>query len=446
MIPLKIQPKAAVVFTGIEGFDLGQDQLDSYKIEFIENIGHFCQTKIVDFTVNNENKSKEANQILLREDMDVLILVIVIWTPDSIVLDMVNGLNVPVIVFTTSLSTQTIGINGAQIVACSFKESHIKYKFIFGNIKKRSVQQKIENYALAAAIFKRLQIIKIGWIGHIPDIMLSLSVDLFSVKNIMGPSVMPIDFYTLERYIQEVKKEAIGERVAEISKKVQKITVEHSALRESVQYYLGLKRLVKDFALNIIALNCYPFPALKGKTCLAVSNLNDDGIVVSCEGDIHAAILMAVLQAIDGRACLDSDVIIEDMEKNAIVFSHCGGGPFSCAADIRDVELREHYEVKSGLGVYYPVKIDGEPVTIMNLTGRETTYRMCLIKGHTIATDDLTYYGNPLTVRFKNNVEDIINQIGNEGFGHHWVVSYGDHGPIIQELSDLLGIRLTYIE
>ena len=444
---MKLRPKIGVAFTSIDDFDLDQDKLMAYQKESQKELKKFgTENIILDFIVSNDETAKKANDIFSKEDIDAVLLVVAIWTPDNIALSIIENLDVPVIISTTSLSKQTIGINGAQVIAASLKETCISFKFIFGNIKDIKVQKKIFNYAMAAAVIKKLKGTRIASIGNIPEIMLSLSVDPFSVKNTFGCTIVPVDYFKLDYYRNKVKQNEIEKRIGEIKKEVGKVGVDDSVLGESISYYYALKKMSGDLNLDVLALNCFPFPALKGKTCLAVSNLNDEGIITSCEGDINASIIMAVFNFIHGNAVLNSDIIIENEANNTIMFSHCGAGPFTCASNNDDIMLLEHYEVKSGLGVYYPVKKDGEEITIVNLTGREQTYRMCVLSGKSIPIKELTHYGNPIDVRFNTKVEDLINMIGNKGFGHHWMVSYGGYVDIFKEMSELIGINLVAID
>ena len=199
--------------------------------------------------------------------------------------------------------------------------------------------------------------------------------------------------------------------------------------------------MTKDLDLDALTVNCFPIPYIKGKTCLATSNLNDDGIVTACEGDLNATMVMMAFQYINGSASLNSDIIIENQEENALMFSHCGGGPFSCASNCKDIILEEQYEVKSGMAVYYPVKKGGKRTTVVNLVGRESSYRMCILEGTSIPTEKLVYHGNPIQIRFDTNVVDLLKRIGNEGFGHHWMVAYGDHRDIFLEISKLVRLK-----
>ena len=376
-----------------------------------------------------------------------MILIVAVWTPDSTVVILINNLDIPLIVFTTSLSVHAVSVNGAQVIVATLKELNRDFKFIFGDINGNKVQKKITEYATAAAIVKKLKSTRIGLVGSIPDIMLSLEVDSFSVKNTFGPIVVPIDFYKIDYYLKKINKDKVKNRTAEIKKIVGKISVEEEVLEESVNYYYAFLKMVEDLNLDALTVNCFPIPYIKGKTCLATSNLNDAGIIAACEGDVNSAIVMLAFNFITGKASLNSDIIIENQKENALMFSHCGGGPFTCASNYKDIILEEQYEVKSGMAVYYPVKTGGKDTTIINLIGKESTYRMCILNGISIPTKELVYHGNPIQIKFKTNVEDLINQIGNEGFGHHWMVAYGNHKNIFLEICKLIKLNnVTTIE
>lgn len=439
---MKFKPKIGVAFTSVEGYDLDQEKLEIFEKKAKTFLDKMELEKVyLDFNVKNEKDSKKANALFRKEDVDLLMIIVGVWTPDSTVVSLLNNLKIPVLVFTTSLSIHTVSVNGAQVIVASLKELGYDFKFIFGDIGSPEVHKKIKDYAMAAAIVKKLKNIRIGLLGHIPNIMLSLEVDSFSVKNIFGPTVVPIDFYKIDYYLKKTKNARIKERIKEIKNTVGTIRVDNDVLVESVKYYFALKQMIKDLDLDALTVNCFPIPDIKGKTCLATSNLNDDGIVTACEGDVNATIVMLTFQYINGAASLNSDIIIENQKENALMFSHCGGGPFSCASDCKDIILEEQYEIKSGMAVYYPVKTGGKNATIVNLVGRESTYRMCILKGVSIPTKELSYHGNPIQIKFNTSVADLLNQIGNEGFGHHWMVAYGDHSDIFREISKLVKLK-----
>ncbi len=444
---MMIKPKMGVVFTSIEGVDVDQDRLTGFKNIFKKNIDSAClDNHYIDFIVSDIGAADHANKLIAEKNLDLLCIVIVIWTPDTTVIRLIEGLDIPVILFTTTLSPYTIGLNGAQLVAASMKELEKDYRFIFGDVAETETIRKIYDFAMASCLMKKLRKLKIGVIGGRLSIMTDLTVDEFGLKKVFGTTVVPIDFAAMQDYVDNIDESKIRDRMAEIKKSVKNITVDESTLSESIRYYFAFIDIVKQYQLDAIAVNCYPYPYIKAKTCLALSNMNDRGIPAACESDVSASILMYMLQSINGKSALNSDLIYEDTGSNSIMFSHCGCGPFSCAESIEDIRLEEHFEVKSGMAVYYPLKEPDKNTTIVNLVGRENTFRLCALSGRTIPTRELLYKGNPVTVKFKTDVVELVNIIGNEGYGHHWMVSLGDHSGIFKEFCNLVKIHGLFIQ
>jgi L-fucose isomerase-like protein len=444
---MKIKPKICIVFTAIEGMDADQGRLEGFKDEFKKSFAPFeMANTFVDYTVANNTDASTANAFIRNNGFDLVCIAAAVWTPDTTVIRLIENIGMPVVVFTTTLSPYTLGLNGAQIVAASLKELDIEFRFIFGKLSNPKTAEKIYDFAMAAAIVKNLKSLKVGVVGGRPVIMTNLALDEFGLKKVFGATVVPLDFSCLEDFLKNVEVGRIDERIAEIKNNITDIRVEDGVLCQSVKYYLALLDMVREYKLDAIAFNCYPFPYIKAKTCLAASNLNDIGIPAACESDVYSAMLMHILESITGKSCLNSDIVFEDEPDNAIIFSHCGCGPFSCAESYNDIRLDTHFEVKSGMAVYYPLMAQGKDTTIVNLVGRENTFRLCTLNGSTLPTKLADFAGNPVTVKFKTNVVELINILGNEGFGHHWMVSSGNYKNIFGELCRLLKIRGVFIE
>ena len=82
---MKLKPKAGVAFTCIDGFDLDQDKLGNYQKKFINILDRLdVENKNIDFIVKNENDAKKANEIFSGENLDIIILVVAVWTPDAL--------------------------------------------------------------------------------------------------------------------------------------------------------------------------------------------------------------------------------------------------------------------------------------------------------------------------------------------------------------------------
>jgi L-fucose isomerase-like protein len=442
---LKIKPKIGIIFTSLEGADLDQDKLINLKEEVVRKFKILDLDKIyIDFFVANEGNAKKANRILRESNLDVICLIVGIWTADSIVLSLIEDLSLPIIVFTTSINIRTFGLDGALLISATLKDHNYNYKFIFGDIGDRKVLNKIYDYTLASAVVNKLRGSRIALVGHRPRIMANLVADETSLKKIFGTTIVPIGFDELSTYLKRVNKKDINKKYNEIINSVGKIEVKRDVILDSIRYYYAFLGMLDEFELDMFAINC--FPNLFGKVCLALSNLNDIGITSSCEGDVKSAIAMFALKLISGRTSLNTDIAIEDEQENAMIFTHCGSGPFTFAKNLKDITFKEEYENKTGLAVCYPVKSNNEEITIVNLVGINQNYRMCVLSGKSILLEKLIYPGNPIKIKFKNDIKDIINRIGNDGFGHHWMVAYGNHCQVLNDFCSLLKIRFLSLD
>ena len=150
---MKFKPKIGVAFTSVEGYDLDQDKLEIFEKKAKTVLDKMDLEKVyLDFKVKNDKDSKKANALFRKEGIDLLMIIVGVWTPDSTVVSLVNNLQMPILVFTTSLSIHTVSVNGAQVIVASLKELGYDFKFIFGDIGSPEVHKKIKDYAMAAAI------------------------------------------------------------------------------------------------------------------------------------------------------------------------------------------------------------------------------------------------------------------------------------------------------
>ncbi len=442
---MKIKPKIGIIFTSLEDTDLDQDKLINLKQKVVRKFEILDLEKIyINFFVANEKNAKKANKILRKSNLDVICLIVGIWTADSIVLSLIEDLGLPIIVFTTSINIRTFGLDGALLISATLKDHNFNYKFIFGDIGDSKVLNKIYNYALASAVVNKLRGSRIALVGYRPRIMANLAADETSLKKIFGATIVPIGFDELSIYLKKVNKKDVNKKYNEIVNRIGKVEVKKEVILDSISYYYAFLGMLDEFEIDMFAINC--FPNLFGRVCLALSNLNDIGITASCEGDVKSAIVMFALKLISGRTSLNTDIAIEYEKENAIIFTHCGSGPFTFAKNLKDITFKEEYENKTGLAVCYPVRSNNEEITIVNLVGINQNYRMCVLYGKSMLLEKLIYPGNPIKIKFKNNIKDIINRIGNDGFGHHWMVSYGNHGRILNDFCSLLKIRFLGLD
>ncbi len=219
-------------------------------------------------------------------------------------------------------------------------------------------------------------------------------------------------------------------------KKVGKVNVDGKEGLNSVKTYLVFKKWIKGKNLSGLAVECYP--DFMGKVCLAYSLLSEEGISGSCEGDVNSLVAMLMLYFLTGSPVHNTDLLIPYKEDNSILFSHCGSGGFSLAEDKENISLSPVRLANKGVCVLFP----GKPgkVTLVNLVGRKDTYRMCIVKGEAVKTE-MVFAGNPVRVKLPIPVNKFLDIVAENGFGHHWMIGYGDVKEELEDFCKLVGLH-----
>lgn len=437
-----IRPRIGICTAVFKGFNLDEDNSINYQKDLINAAKklHFDTIIPKDF-ISTPAIAKEVADYFNKEDIDLYILHLGTFIDDARVMPLITNVDKPVIIWAHDINPFNISITGAQNIIPNIYDLGLDYKFIYGKFDDINALNDLYKFARACSVKNKLKKSKIGYVGGHPSIMTCLNIDDIAIKRIFGITLVN---FGNEELIMGSKKINDSESV-KIWKEIKKLAGEVDASDEigkmTSSIFAYILKLVKENSLNAISVNC--FPALKGKVCIPVARLNDLGIPSACEGDLNSTILMYILYLLSGKAVSNGDQLkIYNLDKpnNSLMFSHCGAGAFSLAADKKEIKIHTDYETGSGIAVYFPERIPGE-VTMANMMGSRNGYRMFISKGKVLDTDCIKdYEGNPINVQFDFNIREMLNRISLKGFGHHWNIGYGNHVEELIELCKLLGI------
>jgi len=185
-------------------------------------------------------------------------------------------------------------------------------------------------------------------------------VKVFKQTRILQIGPRPFDFWSticnegelLEKYNIQLSPIPISELVSEIKAvKIQdrdvkevidycraniNIAVDDTALENVAALKVAMKSLAEKYGCNAIAIQCWN--ALQDEIgimpCAANSLLNEEGIPVVCETDIHGAItaLMAEAADLNKTPSFFADWTVRHPDnENGELLQHCGPWPISCA-------------------------------------------------------------------------------------------------------------------
>jgi len=415
------------------GFDKTPDLLKSAWVS-LENAGF--QVVFSNTVIYNGTTMKKAANDLKGSEFDVLCACVGTWSEDHHLLDLLEYINKPVILWAFP-AVDTGSLCGVQQICCVLKELNKEYFYVYGNVDDAEVIAEIGRISRAVALRNKLRHVRIGSMGGRIKGMTEIAFDEMEIKDRTGVRIVNLDESELVEAFESTDKEQAREYWADLKTKAGKVTALDEHGIESVRYYFAMKKLINEYDLEGLVIKCYP--KWMGKICVGYSILSEEGIVCGCEGDVNNTVAMKILYDLSGIPVHNTDLLYPDRELNTILFSHCGSGGFSIASSNEDIHFAPVRLADTGVCSLFPSK-PGK-VTLVNLVGRKGTFRMSVITGEAVPCD-MEFPGNPLKVTFERDVDEINRLIANEGIGHHWMAGYGDLVKELEYFCRLNGIRL----
>ena len=162
---------------------------------------------------------------------------------------------------------------------------------------------------------------------------------------------------------------------------------------------------------------------------MALAQLNSEGIVAGCEGDIPTLLTMLLTQALTGVSGFQANPAHINPETGELLLAHCTI-PLNM---VERYELDTHFE--SGIGVAIRGYIKPGPVTIFKVSGD--------LQRHFIAEGELLRCeGKPDLCRTQTiirlNDPQQARYFLTEPIGNHHVVVAGHVGTLMKELMNRL--------
>ena len=369
-----------------------------------------------------------------KDEVDVICVKLATWSSDNHILDISSICEVPFIFWSYPHINAGSMCGGLQFNMV-FKE--LNKECIFVHKDDEQALEKIENYTMCVSLRNNMKSLRFLKIGHRTQGMAEVICDEYSVKEIFGTRIISIGFDQFKEVIKTIADEDASDLWRAIRGKASKISVTEPDGIEAIKNYLALKKIIEAERISGVTVECYP--NFMGELCLAFSLLADEAIPGACEGDINSTILMYILMKLSGSPVHNIDPLYFYEEDNSIIGSHCGNGSFELARSHQEIELANVRLANKGVCVIFPSK-PGK-VTMVNLVGRKSTYRMGVIEGDAIQTE-MVFPGNPIRIKLPIKINKYLEIVEKFGLGHHWIIAYGNYLNSLECLASLLKIDL----
>ena len=194
---------------------------------------------------------------------------------------------------------------------------------------------------------------RLGVIGEPSDWLISSHADKEVVLQRLGISLIDIPMQELLDVIAVTPQMETSEQ----------------PMKGAYQIYDALKVIVERHRLQGFTIRCFDLlTSVHNTGCLALAQLNAEGIVAGCEGDVPAMLTMKISQSLIGVSGFQANPASINPETGEMLFAHCTI-PFNM---VERYELDTHFE--SGIGVGIRGYMKEGPVTIFKVSGNLSRY------------------------------------------------------------------------
>ena len=345
------------------------------------------------------------------------------------------------------------------IVAHYLRDYKIKIKWFYGNVEEAAFIRRLEVTVRALTAIKNLKQSRVALVGGVaPGFN-----DLYDDERNINKRFEGLYFNRLHEY-SEIKDLALSYSDTEITPIAEKmvscakgILNEHAkeTLMVSARIYKAYQHFIKQYQYDAIAVSCWPKfqDDFKYSVCSVVAQLNDEGTVMACEGDVLSAISMLALKYIAGdEPTMLMDMGAFDEKDDSVLMWHCGpAASHFCQCSGYNLSVNYHgmaHEPGKGVtscsGVTRDMVFDENDVTVMRFSGE--CDQLLQMGGRFLGNTkesvlgsrgwlgNLTINGDAVSSR------DLVNTLLTSGFPHHFPIVLGNYTDEIKELAAWLGL------
>ncbi len=203
---------------------------------------------------------------------------------------------------------------------------------------------------------------------------------------------------------------------------------------KAMKIYQAVKRIVEEEKLSALTLSCFKLIEMTGATgCLALSLLNDEGIIAGCEGDLQSVFTMLVVKTLTGKSAFMANPSMINARTNEIVLAHCTVGLKQTEKFI----LRSHFETELSIGIQGLLPTGD--VTIVKCGGE------CLDEYYltTGTLTENTNYINMCRTQVRVRLNSPADYFLKNPLGNHHILLHGNYETIFNEFFQVNACKRT---
>lgn len=301
-------------------------------------------------------------------------------------------------------------------------------------------KENIVYFDQVCKVVNRLKDLTIGAIGARTTPFKAVRFDEIALQQ-YGISVETLDLVNLFMQFDQVEQDS--EEFIQKKQFLEKYThwdgVPEESLNNIARLGVAFDQIAEEYGLDAMALRCWTEiqEKLKVSPCVLMGAMNDNKLQAACEVDVCSAVVMAAMHAASGQAVsnLDWNNNYGDENDKCILF-HCGPVPQSLMKEKGQVVDHELLIPALGKGCSWGCNVGRIKAMQMTFCGMKTMNgKMQFYIGEGEITKDPIpgdFFGCAGVAKI-DNLQEILQVIGNEGHRHHTVIAEGHIGDALKE-------------
>ena len=233
-----------------------------------------------------------------------------------------------------------------EIAAC-VRNKDMKVRIIHGHTSDMAKQVLLHHKAFAAK--RSLKGKRIGVIGSPSSWLVASNVDYLLAKRRWGIEYVDIPLERIYEQFKHITDDQVGASCAAVASQAlacREGTPED--LIKSMRLYRAIKKVCQEENLEALTLSCFKLIEQIDTTgCVALSLLNDDGIIAGCEGDLQSVFTLLAVKALTGKDGFMANPSMINSRTNELILAHCTVGLKQTERYI----IRNHFETEKGIAI-----------------------------------------------------------------------------------------------
>ena len=338
-------------------------------------------------------------------------------------------------------------------LVCGFKKIDVAgrpIEAVAGSIYDDDAYKKIDRYIDVVTIYERLKRMTFGVIGHVFRGMFDFEYDKTKIKGALGPEVMNIQLEHLENELGDTPMDDPDVRatIKHARDSYQIDGVGDTDLERAARVSVALKRLVKRFRIDGMALLCQHFIEKRLKTTpyLGLALLHSEGFPCVQEGDVIGLIMMKILHHLTGNMPFFVEWSEFDVDLNAwMMLGHGFGDPTQARNNAVTLTPTAEMWGLEGTGCSTLFVPEPGPCTIAHFVHHADGWKMIVTGGEILEEEPLPINDVHLVVKVGRPVKEHAEMLLKAGVPHHGITARGDVRRELHQLAELMRMEVISV-